>query len=257
VKITEEELIGYLQRKLGSSFWALETDVNRTKPDEPFLEHYRDAINDALIAYSRWKPARLKRAYTGREGIFRLDKNSNPALPEDVTGMVDWRHTTNIAMANPNIEAQMLSSSFAYYGVRDPMYDITFLHYQRMWIELAGRELSSKPDVEFRLNEAEGHPEMWFYSPGFATNFEVWYSKQHNLRSIPDYDELIFKDLAVSRVKVVLGEIRSKYDRVPMANISGGVSLNGAALKTEGAAEWEAANEKLARSEAALAVEWL
>jgi hypothetical protein len=125
-----------------------------------------------------------------------------------------------------------------------------------MWVEFAGRELSSKPDLEFRLNEATSRPELWLYSPGYATNFEVIFSKPHvKLATIPSYDEEIIKDIALAKVKITLGQIRSIYGSVPVANTT--MSLNGPALVQEGTAALERAEEKLMKSEAILSMEWV
>jgi len=238
VKLKRSELAQYILRKLGHPFFKVELD-------DPQLN---DAIADALLCYSRWKPIRVYRAYTGQNGILKLDSTTTPPIPEGVNGILDWSFVTNSAQGNPNIEAQMLSGTFAFYGVRSPMFDLRYFHYLKEWVRFAGRELSSAPDLAFRLNEETGQPNLWIYSPGYATNFDVTFSMQHkdDLTTIPDFDEGRIRGLSLAAAKRTLGEIRSKYDKILVANTT--MQLNGPTLVAEGAAEWNAEEERLKSS---------
>lgn len=240
VDLTEDQLGEYIKRKLGQPFYQkLEIDK----------DSITDAITDARICYSRWKPLRVIRAYLGFEGILKIDPDAPDPLkiPAGVNGVLDINWTTNLSAGNPNIESQMLSGTYAFYGVRSPLYDIRFLEYQKEWVRFAGKELSSYPEWCFRLNEETNKPALWLYSPGYATNWDVTYSARHKtLKTIPDYDEPFMRGLALAKAKQTLGEIRSKYDKVLVANTS--MQLNGPALITEGTNEWNAIEDQLRTS---------
>lgn len=238
MQLSRGQLNAYLLRKLGQPFFKVELDEDQLN----------DAVVDALLCYSRWKPVRLYRAFAGQNGILKLDSTTTPAVPVGANGILDWSFVNNLAQGNPNIESQMLSGTFAYYGVRSPLYDLRFLEYQREWIRFAGKALNSYPDLAFRLNEETGVPTLWLYSPGAATDFDVTFSMQHtpDLKSIPDFDEPRIKGLALAAAKKTLGQIRSKYDKILVANTT--MQLNGPALVTEGEEEWNAEESRLIKS---------
>lgn len=236
MEFTEDKLKEYVKRRLGNPV----VDVELTN------EQLDDIVRDVVLVYSRWKPIRVHQAYSGREGILKVTPSSNPALPAKINGVLDLDWTTNLAQGNPNIEAQMLSGTFAFYGVRAPLYDMRFYEYQREWVRFAGKELSSRPDWCFRLNEETGEPNLWLYSPGYATDWDVTFSRQHaNLKTIPDFDENRIRNLAVARAKMVLGTIFSKYDKVMIANT--GMVLN-PRMYSEGETEWTAEEDALRKS---------
>lgn len=245
--LSNDDLASYIRRKLGEGFWGqIEIDA----------ESVTDAITDALTAYSRWKPQKVRTSYSAMIGITRIATEGTPLLlPKGVNGVLHWTKLTNIAVANANIESQMLSGTFSLYSVGAPQYDLEFYHYQRQWMEFAQRELSSSPDLEFRLNEDTQKPELWLFSPGYATNFEVHFSRQHSeLKTVPDYDELIVKTLALASAKMTLGNIRSTYGSVPVANTT--MTLNGPALVLAGRTEWDQAEEKLKRTAISDVASW-
>ena len=147
-----------------------------------------------------------------------------------------------------NIEAQMLSGKFAFYGVRSPLYDLTFYEYQRQWIEFASRELSSGPDYAFRLNPDTGEPCLWIHSPGGATEVDALMTISHkDLKTIPDYEEIRVRKLAVAAARMTLGETRSKYETgIPAANQT--IKLNGQKMVNDGKAAWDEEEAKLRSS---------
>jgi hypothetical protein len=253
VRIDEASLKAYIVAQLGGSgpggkgqFWDLEGlgDAQLT-----------NCIDDAIQCYTRWKPINHHLALVVPDGITKLTLTSTPVkLPAGTNGFVSISMVTNLAQGNPNIESQMLSGKFAFYGVRSPLYDLRFYEYQRQWIRFAQNELSSGFEWAFRLNEDDpAGPALWLASPGAATDVDVVLTIDHaKLATVPEWDGYRVKKLAMAAAKVVLGRMRSKYvEGFPAANRQ--VQLDGKILLDEGRAEWSEEEEHLKRSVADMA----
>jgi hypothetical protein len=249
VNISAPQLKDYIKQQLGFPQW----DVELTD------DQLSNCIDEAIRVYTRWKPIERHMAFVANDGISKITSTSTPVrLPEGTNGILDFNCVTNLAQGNPNIEAQMLSGKFAFYGVRSPLYDLTFYEYQKQWLTFAGRELSSQPEYEFRMNWGDDTlgPHLWIYSPGIATDVDIVLSINHTgLKTIPNYDEVRIRRLAMAEAKIVLGRVRSKYpEGFPAANQT--VKLDGGALLAEGLAERESEEGKLQRSVVDQAPRW-
>lgn len=243
---TRDQLAAYIQRKLGSHLWTVElSDLDLI-----------DAIEDAIRLYARWKPIEKHLTLTSLPGITRITNHSTPALPAGTTGLLDCSIITNLVQGNPNIEAQMLSGTFAFYGVRSPLYDLRFYEYQRQWIRFAGKELSSEPEYAFRLNEDTTEPEFWVYSPGMSVNVDAIFGLPHTtLATIPSFDEDRIRKLSLAAAKITLGHNRSKFKGIPAANQV--VQLDGLDMVHEGREEWDEEEKKLRSSVSDQIMIWL
>ena len=232
------ELSEYVRKQLGEPFWTVEIDEDQLS----------NVITDAISIYSRWKPIEKYLNFVAPDGITKLTLQTAPvALPKGTNGLLDCQFLQNLAAGNPDIEAQMLSGKFAFYGVRSPLYDLRFYEYQREWIRFAGKELSSEPEYHFRLNEDTHDPQLWIYSPGAPVDVQAVLSINHtDTATIPDYDEIQVRRLALALGKIMLGRLRSKFETIPAANQQ--VKLDGEKLLAEGQAELEAVESKLQRS---------
>lgn len=227
MNLKRPQLIEYINRSLGAPFWVVQLSK----------EQVEDAIADALATYGRWKPRKVRQAIAAHDGITIVDPQHG-LVDATINGLLDVNIITTAATQNPDIEAQMLSGKFAFYGVRSPLYDIRFYEYQREWIEFAGKRLSSSPDYAFRLLE-DGTPQFWIYAPGGLVYMDVEFAAPHkDLDTIPSYDEIKIKKLALAQAKILLGRIRSRYDTVPVANKD--LKQDGDKLLEEGKTEWEA-----------------
>ena len=227
----------YAFRRLGGSGTDIELDE----------EDVKDAVGDALAFYSKHRPLHINESWTSPEDI-----SQHIWTAKHVRGMYDLQMTNlSISGANPNLESQLLSGSFAYYGAAFPRMDLRFYELQRQWIRIAQRELGSEPTYHL----LEDKSAVWIYSPGQSTRCTAELSidviRPEDVRR---GDIKWFRDYIVCLLKEPLGRIRSKYDQIPGA--TGMVKLNGDTLLTEYTAGKEKLEEDLKKTRTDLVPSW-
>lgn len=236
-KFDEEEYFDWARRQLG--YPTVEVELEK--------EQVRDALKEALAFYSKFKPRRSTEAFIVSQGISSRKLKTPGArgiYHVEIVGVTD-------GLSSPNIEAQLMSGSYTYYGVAAPKMDLRYYEYLRQWVKVASRELSSEQD--YHVDEETGM--IWVYSPGRDSRVTVTVTRDHvSPETIPSHDQIWIRKYVLAQCKIMVGEIRSKFASILGANKE--ISLNGKDLKDEGKAEIEKLEEKIEKARTHLAPSW-
>jgi len=236
-KLDEGNYISWVKRQLG---WPT-IDVELTD------DQIKDALVDALGFYSKVKPRRITESFEIPPGIVH-----HVWTTPGVRGIYECQiKPSQEGLQSPNIEGQMLSGAFAYYGVRSPMYDIRYYEYLRQWAKIASRELSSEPDY----HEDDDHSGVWIYAPGTDAKVMMVVTVAHlNPDTVPSWDQPWLRKYTLARAKLTLGYVRRKFAMVLGANKD--IQLDGVAMVTEAEAAVEKLETELHASRTDLAPSW-
>ena len=236
-KFDEEEYFSWVQRQLGSPF----VEVELTK------EQVRDGLKEALAFYSRFRPQRATESFITAQGIgvYRLKTPGARGIYHvQMMGVTD-------GLTSPNIEAQLMSGSYTYYGVAAPKMDLRYYSYLQQWVKFASQQLSSEQDYKI----ADDGKTLWLYSPGRASKITVEITLDHvNPLTIPSPDQIWIRKYILAYCKILVGETRSKFGSILGANKD--ISLNGKELKEEGREEIKELEAKIERARTHLSPSW-
>jgi len=208
----------------------------------------KDALLEALALYSKYKPQHITESWITPSGITR-----HVWTTKGVRGLYDIQITgIQEGLQAPNIEGQMLSGAFAYYGVRSPMYDIRYYEYLRQWAKIAARELSSEPDYK----EDDDHSGIWIYAPGTEAKCYATLTKDHVVPdTVRSFDQSWMRQYVLAWIKAnSLGRIRGKFAEILGAGKS--MTLDGKELLAEGRTDLVSLEEHLKSTRTDLAPSW-
>lgn len=209
----------------------------------------KDAVEDMLLLYTKFKPRKLTESWMAPQGISKHEW-----VTPGVRGVSPDIQMTGVqeGLLAPNIEAQMLSGAFAYYGVRAPLYDIRYYEYLRQWAKIAARELSSEPDYHLEDDPKNG---VWIYGPGTSVKCFATVIVDHlSTETILPADQSWARRYVLAKCKTILGGIRKKFSEIPGANKS--IALDGIAMAAEGAADMKELQAELEESRTFLVPSW-
>lgn len=220
----------WLLRKLGDSNITVELSD----------DDVRDAVEDALLFYNAQKPIRKTEAWVTPVGV-----SQHIWITKCVRGVSNITiNNPSIRSANPNLESQLLSGSYAYMGIGGaPRMDIEYYEYLRQWVRIANRELSSESDWHL----SDDKKSVWIYSPGMNSKVTA-----ELLVDVVDptlvrpVDMHWFRSYVLALAKQVLGATRSKYSEIPGAGSS--IKLDGERLINEGREDQEKLEESLRKT---------
>lgn len=212
---TEDEIKGYVKRKLGSGI----IDVELTD------EHLQDVLDDT----KRWFSHRV-----GQKRFIQiplLTATNVYVLDPDVTEVLRvWLPSAHFPAVDTDDFSYTYSLLFGQWRspgasplpYSDLVQRLQYLSISRK-IFSADREWNYNPDTR----ELEVMP-----TPSIVGNMlvEVW-TRNLDTREFGPEDESLFLRYAVAHAKETLGEIRSKYDS--LTNVGGDRSLNGEKLIEE------------------------
>lgn len=212
-----------IKARLGADFVPIELSDNALNK----------ILENALLTFTRYKP--LIRHETAK---FAANGINTMTLPEDVTGVRDVGlilYTSSALTSGLAIENAILSGAPVYFGVGDTMMDIAYLDYRRRWLKTIARELNSDPDWGVTQNPETGRWMVHTFSTGGVMVDATCAIEHNNDLTTIAYDwRSWFSDYCLADCKCTIGEARSKFDRIPVAGAF--MSMNGPALKAEGAA---------------------
>lgn len=238
-RFDETELYDWVRRQLGHPIVDVELE----------REHVEDALGEALAVYSRHKSRKATESFVTAANLpahiyhFRT-LGHRGVLKVEFQGVQE-------GLTAPNIEAQLLSGSFAYYGVAAPKFDLRYYEYARQWVKIASRELSS--EETYRVSEDQ--KVLYVYTPGKQTRVTVTLALDHvSPTTIPSWDQEWVRKFVLSWSKTILGRIRSKFSTVKGAN--GDITMDGEKLLSEGQEELKALEERIAKSRRMMAPSW-
>lgn len=236
-KFDEGFFVSWVKRQLGHPIIDVELDEDQIK----------DAVKEALAHYSKVKPYRATESFSVGPGITR-----HVWTTKGVRGVYDVQiKPAQEGLLAPNIESQMLSGAFAYYGVRAPMYDIRYYEYLRQWAKIASRQLSSEPDYHMD-DDRSG---IWIYAPGTDAKVMAVVTLDHlTPETIPSWDQAWFRKYVLALSKRTLGAIRRKFSVILGANKD--IALDGSAVADEAKTEIEKLEQDLQASRTDLAPSW-
>ena len=232
--LDEAELYLWAKRQLGYS----DVEVELTE------ENVKDALDEALATYSKFKAERVTESFMSIDGIMHYV----PKTP-GVRGifLVQLQGVAE-GITAPNIESQLMSGNFAYYGVAAPKMDLRLYEYTRQWIKIASRELSSEQDYHV----SDDKRSVYIYSPGRVTRVTLTLLRDHvHPSTVPAHDQIWLRKFVKAYCKDIVGHRRGKYSSIPGAN--GQISMDGERLITEGATEMEKLLKDLERARGPLA----
>ena len=114
--------------------------------------------------------------------------------------------------------------------------DISYLDYRRRWLKTVARELGTDPDWGVTKDPETQRWTVHTYSTG-GILIDVTCNVPYNddLNNFPYEWRSWFNNYALAEAKCIVGESRSKFDKIPVAGTFMG--MNGAALKAEGTNE--------------------
>lgn len=233
----EQEYVEWVKRQLGYPILDVELDP----------ENIKDGLKEALALYSKFKARKATESFTAADGM-----TVHPITTPGVRGVykVDFQGVTD-GLNAPNIEAQLMSGSFAYYGVAAPKMDLRYYEYARQWVKLASRELSSEQD--YHLSD-DGRT-VYIYSPGRMTKVTLTLTLDHvSPRTVPTHDQYWIRRYMLAYSKGILGRIRSKFSTIPGANKD--LTLDGPALLEESKTEMETLMKEIERNRIGLVPSW-
>ncbi len=236
-KFDEEEYYDWVLRQLGHP----DVEVELSK------DNVKDAMKEALAFYSKYKPQRVTEAFIVAQGVtpYKLKYPGVRGVYHiEMMGVTD-------GLSSPNIESQLMSGSYTYYGVAAPKMDLRYYEYLRQWVKVASRELSSEQDYHL----SDDGTTIWIYSPGRETKVTATLTLDHvSPATIPSHDQIWLRKYVLAQCKLVLGEKRSKFNSILGANKE--ITLNGKELKEEGKAEIEKLEEKIEKARTHLSPSW-
>jgi hypothetical protein len=236
-KFDEGKYVEWVKQSLGYPIVDVELSDDQIK----------NALDDALAFYSKYKPYRATESFEAAPGITH-----HVWKTKGVRGVYDVQiKPAQEGLLAPNIESQMLSGAFAYYGVRAPMYDIRYYEYLRQWAKIASRELSSEPDYHVD-DDRSG---IWIYAPGTDAKVMMTVTLDHlTPQTIPSWDQAWLRKYTLALAKKTLGLIRRKFAVILGANKD--IALDGAAMVEDAKADIEKLEEELKSTLTHLAPSW-
>jgi|ERR1035437_1271127 hypothetical protein len=239
-KFDEQEYVDWVRRQLG----APDIEVELTS------ENIKDSMKEALAVYSKFKPRHITESWVAADGLSQRGLTSVSALGARGVYNLELQGVTD-GLNSPNIEAQMMSGSFAYYGVAAPKFDLRYYEYARQWVKMASRILSSEGDYHM----SDDGRSIYIYSPGRMTKVTATLVLDHvSPDTIPSHDQYWVRKYVLAQAKIILGRKRSKFTSIPGANKD--ISLDGAALITEGREDIKELETKLEKMRTHLTPSW-
>lgn len=199
------------------------------------------AFRRTLEMYSRYKPALRHETFkTGAGGV------TNFTLRDDCIGIRDVQITPGIQPGLSSglaIESMMLAGVPIYYGVGDTFIDIQYLDLRRRWIKAVSRELASDPDWALVVDPETLKHTIYTYSTGqLFVDVETYGPHAEDLSSIPSYSRKWIADWAKTEAQLIIGNARSKFDKIPVAGtfmaMNGASMISAAEAKQEKLLEW-------------------
>lgn len=190
-------------------------------------------ITNTVRVFQRYKPLIRHENFHTTTGITANE------LPADVTGVKHAELTptvTSLLTSGMAIESALISGFPILYGVGDIGLDVAYLHYRRNWLKTVSRELGSDPDWASVRDPVTGIWTVYTFgtSPMYLdVHCTVEYPEDLAVLEV-DWQSW-FIDYVIAESKYTIGEARSKFDAIPVVGTK--VSMNGAAMKSEGQAQ--------------------
>lgn len=207
------------------------------------------AIKRTIEVYSKYKPLTRHESYkTPVTGMYAH------VCPEDVTGLRMVDISPGIAPGITSglaVESAMLSGVPIYYGVGDTFMDIEYLDLRRRWIKTVARELSADPDYGYVVDPVTQRWTIYtFGSQQLFIDAETTIYHAQDLSTIPEYSHKWVADCALAEAMLIVGRVRSKYNKIPVAGTS--ISLDGQQMIEQATAKQRELIEQIQGSRADL-----
>lgn len=185
---------------------------------------YDVIINKTLETYSRFKPNSRHDSFTVSTPGINVHTCS-----DEVTGVKNIEILNSIyssSIGGMNIESAIISGMPVYYGTGDVFMDVQYYDLRLRWLKAISRELSSDPDYAIVTDPDTGKIQIYTFSISpIYVDAEVTIPFKDDLTNIPYYSHAWIRDWALTEAQLILGEIRSKYDKIPVAGTA--MRLNG------------------------------
>lgn len=205
-------------------------------------------VRTSLEQLEKYKPLIRIESYKVASGMQEY------VLPADVKGVTSMDLIPGIKLSlvgGYNIEAALLSGFPVYYGVGEVGIDISYLDLRLRWLKTLSRELAADPDKEVFFDTTDNRWKIYTYATSeLLVTARTVISYDPELSNIPIHNQKWLRDWALTEAKLILANIRGKYDKVPVAGTS--LTLNAGQLRSEAKAEQDELLKQIQSSRADL-----
>ena len=185
---------------------------------------YSVIIDRTLETYSRFKPNTTHDSY--QVTVPGINKH---LCAENVSGVkqIEIINAINSSVISGlAIESAIISGMPVYYGTGDTFMDVQYLDLRRRWMKTVSRELGTDPDYAIVVDPDTARIAIYTFSISpIYVDADVTIPFNDDLTNIPFYSHGWIRDWALTEAQMIVGEIRSKYDKIPVAGTA--MRLNG------------------------------